>query len=147
VPCRLAGLLLVLTLLAFHRPGRARPCGEEDVEVIEALGAEWAGQAEGQTLDDRTLDELAAQAGCEWLAGPGGPAEELDRLRWREGPAVDADGGPAGASFALWWRVFLPRVELRWVGVFAEGGVAESRSAGWSGRLELWLLWSLVPLP
>jgi hypothetical protein len=147
VPRRGAGLLLLLTLLVLQRPGRARPCGEEDVEVIETLGAEWAARAGGEALDDRTLEELAAQAGCEWLAGPGGPAEELDRLRWREGLATPAVEDALRGPREPWWRVFLPRVELRWVGAFAAGATSASRSAGWSGRLELWLLWSLAPWP
>ena len=115
--------------------------------MIEALRAEWAGRMDDEALDDRALEELADQAGCEWLAGPGGPAEELDRLRWREGLAASATDDPTRDPFDPWWRVLLPRVELRWAGTFTDGAAAGSRSAGWSGRLELWLLWSLVPLP
>jgi hypothetical protein len=147
VPVRRAGFVLLLTLLGLPRPGRARPCGEADVEVIEALGAEWAGRMGDEALDDRALEELADQAGCEWLAGPGGPAEELDRLRWREGLVAPATEEATPDSFDPWWRILLPRVELRWAGAFADGTAAGSRSAGWSGRLELWLLWSLIPLP
>jgi hypothetical protein len=146
--------LSCLVVAGLAPPLRARPCDETDLEVIDVLLAELEAVMPGGPTDDaappddETLRSLAAEAGCEWLDGPGGPADELQRLRWRED-----EGGPATVRGAArwsdtWWRVFLPRVELRWTADRLSGAaLGGATGAGWQDRFELWLLWSLVPLP
>jgi hypothetical protein len=151
---RRVGLVLLALHAAVPCAAVARPCGGDDLEVIEALWAQLTGSAAGgsswdaASLDDRAVEQLAEEAGCEWLAGPGGPAEELDRLRWREGTAWPAaEDADRGSSAARWWRMLLPRIELRWVGRIEDGALSAGSHDGWTGRFELWLLWSLGPAP
>ena len=145
-----AGPPFLLFLLAWSAGVRAaaRPCNEEDLVVIEQVLAEVTGGTAGTWATDEAgpdhevLAAAAAEAGCEWFADAGGAAGALDELRWRDSwSATDADDG----TTAPWWRIFLPRVELRWVGAFATWGRDEGTREGWLGRLELWLFWSPVP--
>ncbi len=143
-----------LVVAGFAPPLPARPCDETDLEVIDVLLAELEvvradGSADDSTPpDDDTLRALADEAGCEWLDGPGGPADELQRLRWREDAGGAAREGVAASWSDTWWRLFLPRVELRWTMDGLSGTAFDGATGtGRQGRFELWLIWSLVPLP
>ncbi|MBI5490878.1 MAG: hypothetical protein HY905_26335 [Deltaproteobacteria bacterium] len=140
-------VLLLIVACGAGRTSAARTCDADDLDVIEAILGELgdasggAGGSGGAGPDERALEAAALEAGCEWPAAPGGTIESLDLMRWREG---GAGLGPGGAP-EPWWRIFLPRVELRWMGAFEGGGRAGGTHEGWSGRLELWVLWSVVP--
>ncbi|MBI5500791.1 MAG: hypothetical protein HY907_11155 [Deltaproteobacteria bacterium] len=145
-------VLLLAAALATAPTASARTCGEDDLDVIQAIlgelddlpGGPRAPTAGGPA--ERDLAAAALEAGCEWSPAPGGALESLERMRWRDGGAgpgphdlaVDGDGAP-------WWRIFLPRLELRWAGSFEEGRRGGGTHDGWSGRFELWVLWTVVP--
>ena len=148
--CRLP-LLLLVSLVA--GPAAARPCDEDDLELLETLLGELEGGAapgaDGSEAepDEALLVLVAAEGGCEWTEGAGGPVEEFEQLRGH-GSREPAPAGLRAPAFGFdpWWRVFLPRVELRWVGRQLLGTAFDARSDAWEARFELWLLWSLVPV-
>ena len=143
-----------LVVAGLSPPLLARPCDETDLEVIDILLAEVeavmpAGSADDTAPpDDDTLRSLADEAGCEWLDVAGGPADELQRLRWREDDDRPVTERTGESWSDTWWRVLLPRVELRWtMDRLSRAARDGATGVGWQGRFELWLLWSLVPLP
>jgi hypothetical protein len=141
-------LLVVLPVLAAGPPAAARPCDEDDLELLELLGGEWDGWADpgaAELLDEAWLAQLAAAAGCELEGTVGGPAEALERLRFREAAtALELETADPWDRVRPWWRALLPRVELRWW-----SGAERSVSDGLSDErrpetFELWLLWSFA---
>lgn len=138
-------------LVAWAGSASARPCDEDDLELIELLGGEWDGWADpgaAELLDEAWLAELAAAAGCEWEWTPGGAGEALDRLRFRDAPPpADRNAADPWARFRPWWRALLPRLELRWWSgaerSAGDGPGTERRPE----TFELWLLWSFAGGP
>lgn len=151
MPPRFRLLLVLLSLPAATPPARGRTCDEEDLALIELLGTEWEGWADpgaADLLDEAWLAELAAAAGCDWEASPGGLAESFERLRFRDAPSPAEDGAAdPWARFRPWWRVFLPRVELRWWSGIEDRTVGGRTVQGRPETFELWLLWSLAGGP
>lgn len=144
-------LLALLPLPAAAIPAAARTCDEDDLALIEMLGGEWeewAGAGAADRLDEAWLAELAMAAGCEWEATPGGAAEALERLRFRDAPTPGEPGavGP-GARFRPWWRVLLPRVELRWWSRIEDDTIGDRAVQGRPAGFEVWLLWSFAGGP
>jgi len=151
VPSRFRWLLALLPLPAVAVPAAARTCDEDDLALIEMIGGEWDGWVDpgaAELLDEAWLAELAAAAGCAWEATPGGPAEALERLRFRDAlaPGEFGDADP-WARFRPWWRALLPRVELRWWSRIEDDTIGDRTVQGRPAAFELWLLWSLAGGP
>ncbi|NMC72703.1 MAG: hypothetical protein GYA57_21980 [Myxococcales bacterium] len=144
-------LLALLPLPAATVPAAARTCDEDDLALIELLGGEWdewADPGAAELLDEAWLFELAAAAGCEWEATPGGAAEALERLRFRDAPAPgDLGAADPWARFRPWWRALLPRIELRWWSRIEDEAIGERTVQGRPAAFELWLLWSFAGGP
>jgi hypothetical protein len=140
---------VALVAAGWARAAAAEPCDLGDLdELQDALGPPGAAaRLDGpEWLDEALLREAAAAAGCEWSPGFGGAEAELERLRWLAVEAAADDADDAGLpGLDPWWRVFLPRLELRWWHRRADGRPLAGRHEAEDGAFEVWLLWGLAP--